>query len=286
MAIEILLTEEEFNAQADHINSEAAKALGIEYQKADDGRYVLVGVPKDGFAVENVTGLRNTVEATRMERDDAKKIAESYGGIEPSEIRSALDKAKKFDELDPAAATGKLKAQFEEWKTDFSKTKEEEFRGQLTPVTEERDAYRRQLDATLIEADATTIMAKESIKGNPALVLPLLRPLTDTVLENGKLRVRVINPETGSERVGKTGGAMTMEELLLELRGKEEYASAFGGTGKSGSGTPPEGSGSGTPPKEGLYRSEMSPAEKARYTHEHGRDAFQSIPEKRPGAAQ
>lgn len=283
MALPAILTEEEYTKLAPHLASEAVKALGVEYAKGEDGRYVAVVAGRDGYALENVQGLRSSVEASRAERDAAQAILKRYGELKPEDVAAVLDKARKFDGLDGKVADAKR--QFEEWREEHAKTTAEQTAAKVAAVAAERDGYRSQLEQHLIVGQATQILADPQIKGNPALLLPIIRDTTDAVEEQGEdgrkvLRVRVLNPaKVGRERIGKSGGPMTLEELVGELRLDSRYAAAFEGSGSSGGGTPPGGGGrtdlGGFP----ANRSKFTLAQKVKFVSEHGQKAFLDLPE-------
>ena len=279
MALAPFLTEEEYSKIASHIESEVGKALGVEYRKGDDGKYYLVVQEQDGWALENVTGLRNSVEATREERDQALAKLKKFGDVDPAKLPEILDKAKKFDEMDPDAEIGKLKTQFEEWKEELLQQKDQEKEEALAAERQRAERLKAAYEEKAIVAEATSIMSAPEIKGNPALLLPIIRDMTEVVEEDGQFRVRVLNPtKPGRERIGKDGGPMTLEELIHELRQDEKYAGAFEGSGKSGGGTPPEGGGTGGGEFGAKKRSEMTDEEKAAFIHERGMEEFTKLP--------
>jgi len=281
MALKAYMTEAEFQGAQAALGHEAVKAVGVEFAKGEDGNYHPVIEPRDGFALENVKGLQTAIESEREARRKAEAAVKGLGDVKPEDLPTLLDKAKKYDGL--AGEQGKLKQQFDEWKAEHAKQLEAQHVEAVRGVEQQRDSYRRQLEHQLITSQATQILADPKVKGNPALLLPIIANLTDTVEEDvdGQkvLRVRVLNPaKPGRERIGKTGGAMTLDELVGELRQDARYASAFEGSGASGAGSA-GGSGSadysGFPAKRGAFSVEQ----KAKFIHEHGSAAYFKLPD-------
>lgn len=261
------LTEEEF--------TKAEESLQESYVRRDDGRYFLKVVERDGVALEDVKGLRSTVEATRSERDKAVSKLKAFGDVDPTAIKDALSKAEKFDGLDPEAEAGKLKKQFDSWKEEFQSAQTEEWQGKLKGVEDVLTARTQQLGQVLVEAQATQVMMHPEIKGRPGVLIPVIKTMTDLVEENGNLRVRILNPKTGHERIGKDGTPMEFEELFTELRANPEFAGCFDGNNQGGGGSQ-EGSDTGAT---GNYkRSEMDEKQKADFIHKNGIDAYFQLP--------
>lgn len=262
------LTEDEF--------SKAEESTQGSYVRRDDGRYFLNVVERDGVALEDVKGLRSTVEATRSERDKAIQRLKAFGDVDPKAIKDALEKAAKFDDLDPAAEAGKLKKQFDSWKEEFQTAQTEEWQGKVSGVEEVLMARTKQLGQVLVEAQATQVMMHPDVKGRPGVLIPVIKTMTDLVEENGNLRVRILSPKTGHERIGKDGSPMEFAELFKELRANPEFAGCFDGNNQGGGGSQ-EGSDTGTP---GNYkRSEMTEKQKADFIHKNGIEGYFKLPQ-------
>jgi len=278
MAVKAVLTEEEHTAITEHLSTDAAKALGVEFAKNAEGKYLLVVEGRDGFALENVTGLKNSVESAREERDTAQTKLKRFGDMDPDTASDIVSKAKQFDELDPKLEAGKAKAKFDEWKGEFVESVKVQHAEAMAVVSADRDAMRTQLEQELIESQATQILARDDVKGNPVLLLPAIRNMTDTELKDGVMTVRVLNPlKPGQARIGKSGDPMELEELIVaELKGNEAYSGAFGASGGSGSGEGDKGAGAtGATAK----RSDMADKDKVLFIRKHGREAYRALPE-------
>lgn len=84
------------------------------YTPTAEGRYVLSELPidlPDGYAIEDVNGLHNTVSSTRKERDAYKaqlaklqETAKKFEGLDPDEARKTMERIRKgeFESKDAA----------------------------------------------------------------------------------------------------------------------------------------------------------------------------------------
>ena len=277
MALKAYYTDAEAEAVKEHLASDSAKALGVEFKKDAEGRNILAVEARDGFALEHITGLRSSVEKAREERDAAVARIKALGDINPADIPKLVEKAKKFDSIDPEAAIGKAKTQYEEWKAEFTQQVAAEHQQAMDALAKQRDALQSQLARELIESRAMQVLSRPTVKGNSDLILPVIRNMTDAVLgEDGTMTVRVLNPlKPGQARIGKSGEPMDLEELIQdEIRVDPRYAPAFGGTGRSGGG---EGEGAGS--VGAGRRSQMTDKQKALFIRENGREAYRALPD-------
>ena len=145
MAAKAFLTEEEHAGIATHLESDAAKAVGLEYAKNSDGKYVLVVEGREGFSMENVTGLKSAVESSRAQLTEATDKLRLYGELDPTTVPDMKRKAAQFDELDPKAEAGKAKAKFDEWKGEFVESVKVQHAEAMAVVSADRDACGRSL---------------------------------------------------------------------------------------------------------------------------------------------
>lgn len=134
------------------------------------------------------------------------------------------------------------------------------------------------IEGLLIDSEVGDLMGEgKDAQGNATLMLPQIKTRTKVEWVEGKPRV-VVMDEAGHPRINATDGtALTLGQLLLELRERPEYADAFKGSGASGSGASGERGGGGGAPPAG-NRSKMSDADKAAYIGKHGLEAFKALP--------
>jgi hypothetical protein len=194
-------------------------------------------IEKDGkYHLEDVTSLRNSMQHAKRERDEAKKRAQSVDrweklGKSPEEIENLLAAQTKAEEdkLNKAGEWDKLKAQMNEKHQAELKAKDDAL-GKL----------RQALERHLVDAAATNAIAEA--KGVPKLLLPHVRSSVRVVEEDGNFEVRVVD-DKGDPRVNGKGDPLTIADLVGEMRQSEVFGRAFEASGRTGSGTPPNGSG-------------------------------------------
>lgn len=224
-----------------------AADLHKEYKQITEGphagKFILDVIPEAGFAVEDVTGLKKTVQTLRNEKDSLAALIKKFEGLDAEAARTALEKVKEWGDMTP-----EQKAQ------ELLKNKEAQlaakFKQQEDTLKNERDGAIKQLDQNIRIAALTGAIAGK--KGNADLLLPhVLSQTRMKRLDTGQFAVEVVDGE-GNPRISPSGSGtdmMTIPQLIDEMAGK--FPSAFEGSGVSGSGAAGGGSGSGTPKSNG-----------------------------------
>lgn len=209
--------------------------IKAEYKQREDGKYVLDVTPVGTVALEDIGGLKSTIQTLRTETGNLKTTLKKFEGIDPEAAASALSKLKEWGDMDPdKKAADLLKVKETQLTTKFKDLE--------TKLSTERDAAIKQLDHHLRVAALTQEIAKK--KGNAELLLP-------HVLAQTKLRstdkghiVEVIDAE-GNSRISPVGNStdpMTIQQLIEEMGTK--FPSAFEASGATGGGS----TGGGKPP--------------------------------------
>lgn len=206
-----------------------------------DGEKTYTQAEMDAKVDEIVKGLK----AKNLELlGDVKALKEALDplkGIDPEKARAAL------------AAQEKAEAEKHKQAGDWE-AREKALRDQLakehTSVVEPLKAKLAELESGLFksvaERDALEAMGKPEIKGNSALLLPLIQSELKVMVVDGKQVTAVLGPD-GKPRYRMTDNALlTVEDRLKELRAKPEYGGAFQGSGGSGTGAEGRGSASTT----------------------------------------
>lgn len=221
---------------------------------------------------DDTRGLKSALEKEREENRRLNRTlkslppdfdAEKWAQMTQAEKDRAEEEAKKKGEWD------NLKAQLKDAHTKEMKQKDDEI-GSLT----------RELETQMIDAEAARLLA-DKVKGSAKLLMPHIRERVVAKKEDGRWVRQVIDPDTKKIRLGSKGENMTMEELLLEMRGSDEFAGAFDASGATGSGgTGRNAAGGGT----GGVRTKADlkdvPA-RVKWMKEHGGpDAYAALPDK------
>jgi hypothetical protein len=147
----------------------------------------------------------------------------------------------------------------------------EALQAEVATLRETLTASERRLQDAIAANEMGAAVAKH--RGNPHVLLPVLKTMTKVV--DGAV---VVLDAAGQPRAG-----VTVDALVAELAGRDEYAGSFAGTGQSGGashGTQgSKGSGSsGTLTLAGRRRSSMSPKERVAAIKELGNDAYMRLP--------
>ena len=186
------------------------------------------------------TVTKEQYDAVVAERDAAK----AHNGQLFKEAKTAKDALKNYDGVDPtrykqledaaAEAERKRAAGEGDWKA---------LEGQLTKKltdTESAAKVREQallgsLGEVLVDREAISELAKHS--DSPRLLLPHVKKHMRMVEQDGKFVARIVDGD-GNVRIGKGSGSepMTLAELIDEMKGEQDFAPAFKGSGSSGGG--------------------------------------------------
>jgi hypothetical protein len=201
-----------------------------EYSQITDGvhkgKYMLKVEAADGFALDDIEGLKNTVSATRAERD---RLATQFKDIDPVKAREALAKLEEIKKWTPDDKTKEL---VEGTKKQLA----EKFTAELTDKEKALAQRDNQIAELLIVSAATSAAA--SLKGNVKLLLPHIKSQCRVVMKDGVPVAQVIG-ENGNPRLSLKAGStaeMTVPEFVESLRDNPDFAVCFAGSGSKGSG--------------------------------------------------
>ena len=221
MALRLIVTKEEFAALPEIVQKEYAEK---------DGVYTLDTISVNGLVVENVTTLRSTLAKERTAKEAAVKDLKRFEGIE--DPQAARDAMAKRDEILNFDKDAKVEAKINDVKTQMA-TQHETV---VTGLTGRADAAESQLREAMVENAAITALTKAGARVN--LILPHVKNSLDFKLNEttGKYVVSVVDKD-GNVRIGdNVGTPMTIPQFVDELKGSEDYAAGFNGTGNTGSG--------------------------------------------------
>jgi hypothetical protein len=255
---------------------EAARGF---YQE-QDGKFILQVEPVDGFALEDVAGLKSTLGKELTLRKKLEKDVLKFKDIDPDKARDALAKLEELGSLDPAKEADKIaNTKFEAAKAQLL----ERHNGELQTRDGKIGKLTKTVENLLIDQAATAALAEA--KGSVDLLLPHVQRHT-RVRENddGSFVVEVVD-KAGNARIGNgRGDPMTIKELVQEMRQSDAFGRAFEGSGQSGSGTRPN-SGGGNPGGRITWDDLQgtTPAQRAKraaFVDQFGHEAYQALPRK------
>lgn len=204
------------------------------HAKQEGDKLVVSGLP-EGWAVEDIGGLKNTLASERTMRKEAEKSLKAYEGIEDAAAaRQALEAMK----------AGSLKSSKEI--DEFRKQLEEKVAADLAKKDSLTQGLTKQLREMLVDNAAQRAIAEAG--GNLKLLLPIVRSAVKAeTTADGTFAVSVVD-DAGREMVSKAEGStkpMSIAEFVSVLKEQPDYKSAFSGSGLGGSGSSHAAGGSG-----------------------------------------
>lgn len=193
--------------------------------------FVLDVTPHEGWALEDVKGLKNSLSAARTERDTATEQLKAFKDLDPVKAREALTKVEEMKDWKPDQ---KVREQIEARERQLLEKHTNEIKSKDEAVT----ALTREVEELLIDSVAT--MAVTGAKGIPELLLPHIKTQTRVKRgDNGKHTVEILDKDGKTVRLSPKSGStsnMTIQELVEEMRGNKTFARCFDGTNATGSG--------------------------------------------------
>lgn len=225
MALKIFLSTE------DH--AKLPDVLKAEYTKQADGRFQLQAESQEGWALEHVVGLKQTVTSTRKEADDLKRLVEGFKDLDPVKAREAL---AKVDEMKTWKPEDKVREQLAAFKSEYE--------GKLAEVVAKSTKREQHLLGQISKTarqEALSALAAHGVVGDAAeLALPWVMKNLKTVEDaSGEFKTIVLD-EQGNERVsGQTGklAPMNPAEFVGSLKTDKKFKMIFPAETKPGGGS-------------------------------------------------
>lgn len=215
-----------------------------------EGKFYLQVNKVDGLALEDVTGLKSTVEKLRT---NERSLTSSLKSVN-DELVSVTD---KFKDIDPEAAKTALSklTEIQNWNGDTkikeavtlaTTTVEGKMQGKIdalvakqmetvTGLQKELTDSQNQLQDAIVNTRIVEAIVAEG--GNVNLLIPHVKTQVKMVKgSNGKWKPEVVK-EDGTVRIGdNSGNDMTIVQLVQEMKAQDTYAAAFPGVQSSGGG--------------------------------------------------
>lgn len=208
-----------------------------------EGGYVL----QDNFKATAgaVDGLNKSLKAARRDADEAKRNRPDLSGFAAIGQLLGLegDDAANAEALQ--SAVNKLLTESKDGKVNWDKMKrdlETGFNTKLQAKDGELATMSKSLQKYLVNSAAVAAIAAH--KGVPDLLLPHIQAKTKVIKDGEDYVVRVVD-DSGDPRGNASGGFMTVEDLVKELKGHQTFGRAFESEAPNGGGKPP---GSGNKP--------------------------------------
>lgn len=215
-----------------------ADNLKGEYTQGEGGKFFLkvdpVTIGDKMFAMEDIKGLKASVGAARGERDAAqtelRTLKESLEGLDVAAAREAVTKVAEM-------ANWKPEQQVQERINSITNQHNEKINKMKGEYEKKVGTLTSELQRALITEAATRAIATQ--EGKVKMLLPHIHEMTRLHPMGDKFVVQVLDPQ-GNPRISPKGASsspMTVDELVEEMRGTEDFACAFPTKGTTGGGT-------------------------------------------------
>ena len=219
-----------------------------------DGKFVLDVTKVDGLGLENVDGLKSTVEKLRASEktlqseakvaDDAlkavqvshKEFVTKYDGIDAVAAKEALDKIDDIKNWDGETKVKEAVQVALQQAGQKAQAKLDEVVSQNTTKTTELEKNLTDSQSQLQEAIVTSkiVEAISEEKGNVAVLMPHVRNQVVMVKDShGTWKPEVQNKD-GNPRVNGNGTDLTIVQLVQEMKAADTFASCFSGANSTG----------------------------------------------------
>ncbi|MEK9721884.1 MAG: hypothetical protein VW405_00185 [Rhodospirillaceae bacterium] len=198
------------------------------YAKNGTG-YVLSVESVDGWALEDVAGLRDALAAERKAAKTATSALKAFDGLDADAARAAI---ARIEELGDGEPDDKSKAQIEAIRKQLT----DKYEADLGAREETIGSLNADIERLVIDSAAVSALAKH--KADADLLLPHVKAAVKVERDDsGKPVARVYRDgvELISMESGAKGRPMDLEEFVgTELR--QRFPAGFPGSGASGSG--------------------------------------------------
>lgn len=221
-----------------------------------EGGYVL----NEGFkgTAQAIDGLNKSLRAARRDADEAKRNRPDLSGFTQVGQLLGLEGEDATSPETLKQAVERVISESKDGKVNWEKMKRDLERG-FNSKLESKDTEIQTMSKSLQKYLVTTaaVQSIASNKGEPDLLLPHIQAKTKVVKEGDEYVVRVVD-ESGDPRGNASGGFMTVEDLVKEMKASPVFGRAFESEAPSGTGVRPNSTNRGPAPQ----GKEMSPTEK------------------------
>lgn len=206
------------------------------------GKFLLQVEGVNGFALENVDGLKRALSTERSAKEEAEAKLKDFGDLNPDEARKAIEKAERLSKIDPEKEADKI---VEERVKAVREKMEAAHKAELEKLTGERDSLSKEVEqGARLAAKAAAFDKHGAIPERRAALDAYVDRYLRTEVVDGKRVTKVVDDD-GNPRIANDGTTMDVARFVEELRNDESFAPFFKGVEKTGGGTPNGRSGAG-----------------------------------------
>lgn len=222
-----------------------------EYTKNEKNeKFYLIVTSSDGWAFEDVAGLKSALGAEKKAKQDALAQLKPFKDFD---LEAAKDAMAKVEEMSSWTPEQKVTDKMDSMRKQIAAEHVKELAARDVKLKKYEEEYHK----VLITSVATAAIAKKEAKVRG--LMPHVKMATRVVIsENGIATVEVVD-EAGNPRVGDAAGnPMTVKQLIDEFEQDDDLKGMFPGSGATGSGAGGPAPGSGTPPPSKLSEIDQS----------------------------
>jgi hypothetical protein len=208
-----------------------------------DGKFVLDVKPVDGFALEDIRGLRGALDSERAAKGTLESKLRAFDGLDPAAARQAIATAQMYGEITPDQAKAALADvarltaidpakeadKIVQSKVDAAKrglqgeftSKENEYKGQIEALTGKANGLTEQLRTLLVSNEIKAQIARlKVVDGLEDAAELLAEKSIRTVEKDGKFQVQVVDAQGNMRHkiVGTEAVPMTVADLMDEIK--------------------------------------------------------------------
>lgn len=201
--------------------------VAAEYTETG-GKFRLQVEGVDGFALEDVGGLKKALTTERGNASTYAKQLKAFEGLDATKAREAIEAM----ELGGAKNDEETKTLLDNMKKQLG----DKHGLEITALDAKMANMKKQLVGGLVDGAASKAFAK--LGGNAELLMPHITSQTEVREVDGVFQAVVIDKEGNpriSSKAGSTGN-MSVGELVESMRGNETFAGCFKGSGATGGG--------------------------------------------------
>lgn len=209
-----------------------------------DGKFILGVEEVDGWALDDVRGLRSGIQSARATAKEAKDKLEAYAGMDPTEAKNAIEAVSR-----QAAAGDDVEEKIREKYIARERTREEKHLAEVQKLAAAVEDRKRKHHAAELERHV-----QDAIKAHEGNELYIGHHVRQRVRveedDDGNLTFPVVGDDGKvlySEKPGENK-LMTAEELVgTKFKSDPRWIDAFPGAQKRGTGAKGSDNGSGGP---------------------------------------
>lgn len=221
----------DFSQEVTDINQVPEQFRFVYQSSEEEGNDAIVINPQYTALTEAIVGLNGALGDSRQEAREAQSNLKAWNalGEDPTKISESI--AQLTADRDDALAKNKS---FDPKKMQADLQKEWE--GKVTEAVDAGNQLKGELKSALINSAAMGAINKH--KGESALLMPIIGSQVQMVQDakSGRHVVQVIDNEGLVRYSATSGGLMTVDELVAEMKGSATYGMAFKGNLKAGGG--------------------------------------------------